>query len=369
MPPANDQDLELDSIEQSAEVALTAADKALLDAPDGVWKDVTFDNTQCRDGSPVKVRIHRNKKSDKVVLFMEGGGICFDAATCAISDPNVDYQLNEQWQTLDGLLDLDNPRNPVRSWNVVYVPYCTSDLNAGTRKDVTIPGVPGKQQFVGRNNLLRMLRPITKLSKAPSEVMLVGVSAGGFGATLSLPPVQKAFDDAFGKSKAPKVRLVNDSGAFLDKGVLPVCLQQIWRNTFGWDGSFLADWPDAKKYRTGDFMTQYAQYIARTYSAGRQNGFLSTVEDGVIRGFFGIGQNNCTGVLFETPVDGAAYTNSLLKFRTALKGTSTSTFYAQGGEHVYLEWPGFYTVTAGGTSLVDWFTKLVNNKSAGNFGP
>jgi hypothetical protein len=367
LQPAHEEDLELDSIQQSAEVALSASDYALLNAPDGVWSDVTFGDTQCRDGSPIKLRIHRNKKSDKVMLFMEGGGICFDPATCAISDPNVDYQLNEQWQTLDGLLDLANPRNPVRGWNVVYMPYCTSDLNAGTRANVSVPGVPGVQQFVGRKNLERLLRPITRLSKAPSQVLLVGVSAGGFGATLSLPTVQRSFRDVLG-TKAPKVRLVNDSGAFLDKTSLPVCLQQLWRKTFGWDGSFLADWPDGAKLRSGDFMTQYATWVAKTYS-DRQNGFLSTVEDGVIRGFFGIGKDNCSGVLFETPVDGPVYTKSLLTFRSAVKSTSTSTFYAQGGEHVYLEWPGFYTVRAGGVLLVDWFTKIVNNKNAGHYGP
>jgi Pectinacetylesterase len=366
LQPVDGED-ELGALQQNAEVALNAADQAFLDAPDGVWTDVTFDNTQCRDGSPMTLRIHRNKQSDKVVLFMDGGGICFDAATCAISDPNVIYQLNEQWQTLDGLFNLENPRNPVRDWNVVYMPYCTSDLGAGTRTNVVIPGVPGVQQFVGRNNLKRLLRPITQLSKAQSQVLLVGVSAGGYGATLNLPMIQKSYDDAFGKSTAPKVRLVNDSGAFLDKTSLPVCLQQTWRTMFGWDSSFLADWPDGNSLRTGDFMTQYATWVAKTYS-DRQNGFLSTVEDGVIRGFLGVGKNNCSGVLFETPVEGPVYTRSLLNFRRTLKGTSTSTFYSPGGEHVYLEWPGFYTVTAGGTPLVDWFTKIVNNQSAGNRG-
>ncbi|HEX5661656.1 MAG TPA: hypothetical protein VFX59_30910, partial [Polyangiales bacterium] len=136
---------------------------------------------------------------------------------------------------------------------------------------------------------------------------------------------------------------------------------------FGWDGSFLADWPDAKKYRQGDFMTHYAIWVAKQYS-DRQNGFLETIEDGVIRSFYGIGVNNCTGSI-DNPIDGPLFTNSLLTFRKALQGTSTSTFYIQGGEHVSLEWPEFYTNTAGGASLVDWFAKLVNNKSAGNYGP
>ena len=36
-----------------------------------------------------------------------------------------------------GVFDLDNPDNPVRDWTMVFMPYCTGDVHAGTRTNAT----------------------------------------------------------------------------------------------------------------------------------------------------------------------------------------------------------------------------------------
>jgi hypothetical protein len=55
-------------------------------------------------------------------------------------------------------------RNPLRDWNIVYVPYCTGDAQAGTKTTPTdVPNGPRGQYFVGTPHALGPRRQLARL--------------------------------------------------------------------------------------------------------------------------------------------------------------------------------------------------------------
>ena len=101
--------------------------------------------TICSDGSPYRFFVHPGDPAKLLVEF-EGGGGCWDDATCATSIYSrritIDPVLAEQSGLLVGLYDRKNPENPFRDWTHVYVPYCTGDLHWGNN-DKTYSGPSG----------------------------------------------------------------------------------------------------------------------------------------------------------------------------------------------------------------------------------
>jgi hypothetical protein len=70
---------------------------------------------------------------DRLLVFFEGGGGCWDYRSCApgtaLFDDDVDA--TDDPSHAAGVLDLDNPQNPFRGWSVLLVPSCTGDVFAG----------------------------------------------------------------------------------------------------------------------------------------------------------------------------------------------------------------------------------------------
>ncbi len=72
---------------------------------------------------------------NKLLLYFEGGGGCWDAATCAANssfyDPDVGE--DEDPSRRSGVFDLDNPANPFHDYHAVFIPSCTGDVHWATR--------------------------------------------------------------------------------------------------------------------------------------------------------------------------------------------------------------------------------------------
>jgi hypothetical protein len=76
---------------------------------------------------------------DKLAIAFDGGGACWDTNTCigsALSgDPIYDLVIDESAAMLNvpgGIGDRNNPENPLRNHTLVFIPYCTGDLHAGS---------------------------------------------------------------------------------------------------------------------------------------------------------------------------------------------------------------------------------------------
>lgn len=321
-------------------------------APDRTWTWVPFTDSYCRDGSSAGVAVNFNAARDDLVIFLEGGGACFEGLSCLANPATAQHGP----RAATGIFDLQNPKNPLRDFSFVYVPYCTGDVHAGTNAAATVPGVLGTQRFVGRRNMEAYLRRVVPTFPGVKRVLLTGISAGGFGAASNAVLVQRAFPGV-------KVMLLDDSGPPMSSDVVAPCLQKQWRELWGLDDSILADC-GSDCANPDDFLFDFGRHLAATY-ADRSAGLIETAQDGVISGFFGAGLNDCTGVVLLTPVPGADFSRGLVEFRAALKDyPNFGTWFAPGSQHTWLSSDSLYTGTIGDRKLVDWVAELVAGRSS-----
>jgi Pectinacetylesterase len=333
-----------------------------LTLTDGKWTYVEFPDSSCRDGSKAGITVRRNAASKKLMFFFEGGGACFDSLTCGANPAAVDDK--DRAGPSGGVLDLTRAENPFKDWNIVYVPYCTGDVFAGTKADGNVEGV-GPQKFVGYLNTKAFLQRVAPTFTDLTDLLVTGVSAGGFGASSSVVLIQRAFPGVRGK-------LIDDSGPPMPASVLPSCLQKKWRETWGLEGSMLADC-GADCSDQNDYTFAYGISLAKRFQ-GRFSGLIETTEDGIISGFFGAGTNplgggECTGIALLTPVGGATFHAGLLEFRKAVSAYSTfGTYFPPGSQHTWLMGDSFYTGTLEGTSLRQWVADIVDEKGTKHVG-
>lgn len=330
-----------------------------LTADDMKWTWVDFPDSTCRDGSTAGLGLSLNSKSDKLMIFLEGGGACYDLITCLGNPTNVSGMMGERTA---GIFARGNDKNPVKDWNWVYVPYCTGDVHLGTKDDGNVQDL-GAQHFDGRTNLTAYLNRIVPTFKHASQVLLTGVSAGGFGSAGNAEYVQWAFGDV-------PVTVIDDSGPTMTTKVVPSCLQKQWRDVWGLDDSVLKDC-GADCPNQDDFEIDYTRHVAAR-ADNRMAGLISSTADMVITVFYGYGQMDCMGNV-GTPVPAADFKAGLLEYRDILKSVypNYGTYYIEDTKHTWIEDDGFYTTVTGSNKrpLVDWVTDIIDGKAATHEGP
>ncbi len=341
----------------------------LPEAPPGDWNWVDFPDAQCIDGSPTGIGV-RYGFSDKLVIFFEGGGGCFNEATCGLfyaSFAQFDQlTFDIFWQATvlqGGIFSTLAADNPVRDWNFIYVPYCTGDVHAGDNPDTPVPGFANDtpQQFVGYRNMHHFLERIVPTFADTSQVLVTGISAGGFGAAFNYDRIADAFPDA-------KVTLIDDSGPPLTDDYLAPCMQQKWRDLYNFDATLPAECVDCFN-ADGGGISNLAAYIAQKH--GDQTlGLIEAERDLVIRTFFGYGMQSpggeqCPGGIFELPMEGPFFEEGLYTLRNVvLSAPNFGTYFMSGTGHVSLSLPSYYTTNVNGIRLVDWVANMLEGQSS-----
>ncbi len=338
-------------------------------ADPGQWTWVPVPETHCRNGSTTGFGVRLNPSSDKLVIFLQGGGACFNSLSCgtnpsSFSQNNFNNFAGGGGQ--QGIFDPNNVDNPVRDWNFVFIPYCTGDVHAGNATGVDVPGFgsPSNQSFVGYANVGFDLKRIVPTFPNVTEVLLTGTSAGGFGAAFNYDRIAQAF--------CPRpVRLIDDSGPIMADSTLAPCLQDRWRQLWDLNSTFPADCLDCSPPGGGG-MINYITFLANKYPAGRL-GLISSDQDSTIRMFFGFGENSCAQIDSVIPpnMPGATYAAGLLDLRDNYIGASPAwaTYLRASTQHTYLGDDSYYSTTVDGVPLTDWVAAMVGPGGAGHVGP
>jgi Pectinacetylesterase len=94
---------------------------------------------QCSDGSEFSFWV-REAAPEKVVFFLQDGGRCFSAETCA-PDSGLYNTTVTEGPDQDGVFDLADERNPFADYSLVFVPYCTGDVHLGNATTEYAPGL------------------------------------------------------------------------------------------------------------------------------------------------------------------------------------------------------------------------------------
>jgi len=114
----------------------------------------------------------------ELMLYLQGGGACWSTLCQSFSTAMLGVPPA-------GILSTTLEANPVRSWNVGYVPYCDGSLFAGdTEIDDDGDGEIDRYHR-GLLNLSAALDTIHAEFPEPSRILLSGISAGAYGTVLS----------------------------------------------------------------------------------------------------------------------------------------------------------------------------------------
>ena len=326
---------------------ITAGDGGIpISAPARIWTWVDFPYARCRDGSAAGMAVNLNPASNQVMLYLQGGGACFNQVSCSQNQSH--YGAPDFVAPNSGIFNLTDPANPVKDYSMVYVPYCTGDVHSGNATNITVGGVSGTQQFVGYTNLSLFLERIVPTFPNATEVLLTGESAGGFGAAANYEHVQRAFGNV-------PVDLLDDSGPPLGPSVVPPCLQAQWRDTWGLKSTFIADCGPTCA-NTDDYLSNYVSAILATHPHLKA-GLVSSLADQTIRVFFGFGGDNCTTLIPDVSPDD--YKAALLTFRSKVESESTGfgTYYIDSTQHTWLS--STFTQSVDGVVLRDWVGALL----------
>jgi hypothetical protein len=348
----------------------------------GDWTYYEVEGAICRDGSPAGYYL-RKGASKNLLIFLNGGGVCYDSFFCTLNPANVDESLpgetlfeatidtlqtsiapERQIPPDEGIFEKD-PRNPVADWSMVYVPYCTGDIHSGTKRDATLVTSPqmAPQQFVGYSNIGLFYRSFGPDFLDSEKVLLTGSSAGGFGALLNYQRTQAFF-------KKSQLITVTDSAVPFRDDFQDPCIQKIWRQLWGLDEIIPKECRECFGAEGGGLAEVSAYNVAHRKVKNKAfGGVISSKQDEVMKLFYSAGLDECTmntstaAVLAFTgrsPYPYDRFPEGLQDFIENVIGIDNGGSYiVDGSTHQHLFRQRFYEDNGVDMTLADWLASII----------
>lgn len=285
------------------------------------------------NGKSTGVWYRHGSENDGLVVFMDGGGACFNLETC----DTAAHDSHPGNPGSHGVFSAEDVRNPVQNYSWVWLPYCTGDVHIGQAKN----RVAGAERiFDGHGNVQRaMERAVATWN--PRTLVIGGQSAGGFGSVSSFASVR----DHFPKARAV---LIDDSGPVIDDKALAPCLQAKWREIWNLNASLPANCSCVGS--KGNLVSIWS-YLRETYPHD-SFGLISSINDGVVSTFFSYGELDCKNTIL--PI---GYTK-LHAGLERLSDSGVSIYMIPGNTHVHTN-SEFFTREVSGVNLYQWVAELV----------
>jgi hypothetical protein len=308
------------------------------------WEQVSpGGDCQCADGSEYHFFVRR-ADPDKVLLFLRAGGACWSAETCAqdgrdgteeIITPAIGGDGPTEW---DGILDLDDERNPFADHSIVFVPYCTGDVFLGDTATTYAPDLT--VQHRGRANATAALDHLAATFPDADEVVVAGVSAGSVAAPLYGGLAADRLPDA-------RVTVLADGS-----GGYPA---EVGATVAGpWDvGATMPDWPGAADLTPEQWASPLALYV----QAGRQHPDITFARHDYAEDDVQVLFNDLLGIGGGAGGVAAGMTANEAAIEAA--GVPVASYTAPGADHGVLQYDTFFTEEVDGVPLVDWVADLV----------
>jgi hypothetical protein len=271
---------------------------APITAPAGQWTWVPFDNAFCANGTTTGIGINPSTTSTRVLIYMEGGGACWDELTCYTLMTAARFTTGYDQTTFKteladptnitmpgGFLDRAAAGNPVKDYSYVYIPYCTGDVFSGN--NVTTIGT-NTVHFVGYANVTAFLERIVPTFPGADRVILAGSSAGGYGAVFNWWQAQRAFGSV-------RVDVLDDSGAFMPADVLTSSTSQSVMSAQA------ASWNLAATVPCGGCMSNPSAIFGAYAAAAptHRGALMSYTQDTVLPSYYQISTTQFTTGLYE----------------------------------------------------------------------
>jgi Pectinacetylesterase len=296
----------------------------------------------CADGSPYSYWIHQGDPN-KVVFFLQGGGACFDAATCAFDSRA--YQVNlgpddDPSTYTSGVFDFADPRNPLGDYSFVYAPYCTGDVHLGTATHVYGPELT--VQHKGSINANAALDDMAAHFPNAEQIVVAGESAGSAPTPLYAGLAHDLLPNA------DITVLADGSGAYPDVPAIDALIGQLWGVA-----DAIPPWPENSGLNAADFSLPGLFVQAYKHDPNIIFGRHDYAFDAVQKLFAG---------LAGFPADDLVSLIDANETEIEKGGVDLHSYISPGQSHTVLSRPEFYTETVEGVPLVDWVSDLIRRQ-------
>jgi Pectinacetylesterase len=304
-----------------------------ITAPSEQWTWVPIDGMVCADGSATGIGVNLTDRSDRVAIFLQGGGACWDANTCFTLKAAVhieggygesDFQ-SELATFSQSIYAQRVAGNPFADASIIYVPYCTGDLHDGDHvATYDVSGTPRAVHHVGGANADLYLAALQATRPDADVVWMFGISAGAYGVGFNWAHAHATWPQAH-------VHVLADSSPLVTmEPTRYAAMQTQWAMRFpaGCSGcaTDLGAVPEA----------------LRAASGGDRYGLLSNLDDATISTYFGLGA-------------GQLHTELVTERSEMIAGTGQAAFFVNGTSHVLLGNPAIQT--SDGVVLSTWVTQ------------
>lgn len=305
------------------------------------------DDCMCADGSDYQF-LTRTVDPTKVVLYFEGGGACFSAATCAFvggtykSAAMADRVASGE--DAGGIFDFANAENPLAGWSIVYAPYCTGDVHIGTATQTYSESLT--VQHKGFVNASAALDHLVATFPDATEVLVTGSSAGGVPSPLFGGLVKDRLGDA-------RVTVLADgSGAYPDNPPVNAAIGGLW-GTMG----AVPPWPNAQGLSAEQFSIPGLFTLAGNQHPDVRMARFDHAYDRVQKSFsdlaaVGGGDQRAVMLANEEQIERS--------------GVPVESYLAAGDDHTILARDDFYALETAGVRFLDWFRRYLAGESVGD---
>ena len=297
--------------------------------------------TVCADGSR-PVYLERVADPARVAFYLEGGGGCWSAETCAFEGPDSTY-VSESLATpawLDlrgGIFDEDDPRNPLRDHSFVYVPYCTGDVHLGNARAAYTSELAVEHR--GYPNGVAAVEYLAAQYPEASEVVVVGISAGGVAAPLYAGLVSDALPDA------RVVSIADSAGAYPDLAALNALVGTLWGTM-----EALPDWPEVDGLGVREWSIPGLYGVVASHAPDVRFAAFDHAYDEA-QTFY--------GQLAGVDADELLTLIEANDERIEADGADVARFVAAGTGHTVLDRDAIYETESAGVRLHDWLTEFI----------
>ncbi|MCP5131809.1 MAG: vtpJ-therm [Pseudomonadales bacterium] len=287
------------------------------------------DGPLCLDGSEYTMAT-RDKGSDELVIFLQGGGACW--SQLCLATESADKGIPKA-----GILDPDLAGNPVAEWNTVYLPYCDGGLHASDADSDTDGDGQNDRFQRGLHNLSAALDVAVTTFPSPKRILLTGISAGGFGTTYALPLVRSLYPGI-------PIEVINDSGLGLARPGEPEFVELLMND---WNMAAFIPASCDNCIGADGHTTDYHKW--------------ELAQDDNIRLSMMSYKRDSTIALTFVQVAGEEFEKTLLEETADLEAAFPErmhSFIANGNSHTFLLYDT--SITAGGVTVLDWVSAMLD---------
>jgi hypothetical protein len=305
--------------------------------------------TSCALGEPYHFFARTGFDSRNIILYFQAGGACWSAESCLPNNPLPIYDQTvtpEEFSSYGGIFDFDNPANPVRDYDMIFVPLCTGDAHvgdaqvtyrtAGDRYSVTI-------NHYGARNVNAVLDWLFANYPDPDRVWLIGSSAGSLASMYYFPKVAQRY-------AAADVSMFGDG--YL--GVFPTTFDGMQR--WNMEANLPTQIPEIARLDRSNFTVAEVMTALTHYFPNRKFALYSHAADVFQLSYYGLTGGDMMHWYLERQklLDSYAHIPNL------------RYYVGEGVLHTILAFDEFYHMRVGDVLFREWFTDFLEKRETDN---